>query len=368
MAGEAEKMPNVDPADERLKMEHEFALEVEREAELDRLEAQFPKIDGDFKNKSIIALSQFTKDDIDIVFEQSEIAFQIEKKNRYIPNLEGRRIARMFFEGSTRTDQSYRFGAGAAGAFIDGFNAAEAEGMSSKKKNESDADTVETFDEYAHLLVMRHKDELFVPQTALITKHPVHNGGNGSWEHPTQALLDGYTIMHRKGRIEGLTVTMHGDLLKGRTVHSLSQLLAMYGAEINLVAPEEVQMPEKVLAKLGNLGIKPRITDDIHEVIEKTDVYYRVRTQKERFRESMTEEQFNAIAKKLEMATPELLEKGPEDLSILHPRPEDADNPDFHPDVRKDLRYDVLFQTHMGLIVRRALLGLTLGKPLLAGV
>jgi aspartate carbamoyltransferase len=319
-----------------------------------------PAIDGDFKNKSIIALSQFTKEDIDIVFEQSALAFRLEEQGRFIDNLRGKRIARMFFEASTRTDQSYRFAAGSGGGFIDGFNAAEAEGMSSKKKGETDTDTVETFDEYAHLLVMRHQDELFVPQTALITKHPIHNGGNGSWEHPTQALLDGYTIMHRKGRIEGLRVTMHGDLLKGRTAHSLSQLLAMYGAEINLVAPEILQMPDKVMEKLGNLGVTPYVTDDIREVISDTDVYYRMRTQKDRF----SEEEFKAVAPLVEMATPELLSAAPDDLSIMHPRPEDADNPDFHPEVRKDLRYDVLFQTHMGMIVRRALLGLTLGRPL----
>jgi aspartate carbamoyltransferase len=359
MSSQSESMPGVDTAQERLRMEQP----LDHEAELDRLEAELPSIEGDFKNKSIIALSQFRKEDIDIVFEQSALAYQIEADGKYIENLRGKRIARMFFEGSTRTDYSYRFAALAGGATIAGFNPAESEGMSMKKKNETDADTVETMDEYAHLLVMRHADELFVPQMAKITKHPVHNGGNGSWEHPTQALLDGFTIMQRKERIEGLKVTMHGDLLKGRTVHSLAQLLAMYGAEINLVGPEIVQMPAKVLKKIGELGVTPRITDDIREVIGETDVYYRVRTQKDRF----SEEQFAKIAPLIEMATPELLSKAPEELSILHPRPEDADNPDFHPDVRKDYRYDVLFQTHMGMIVRRALLGLTLGAPLPKG-
>lgn len=356
MATGGETIPNVDQAEEWLKIEQA----TDTASELDRIEGLLQPIEGDFTGKSIIALSQFTKEDIDIVFEQSKKAFSIEERGDFVDNLRGKRIARMFFEGSTRTDQSYRFAAGSAGAFIDGFNAAEAEGMSSKKKGESDTDTVETFDEYAHLLVMRHNDELFVPQSALITKHPVHNGGNGSWEHPTQALLDGFTILHRKGNLEGLRVTMHGDLLKGRTAHSLSQLLAMYGVEINLVAPEVVQMPAKVLDKLGKLGARPFITDDIREVIGKTDVYYRMRTQKDRF----SDEEFAEIAPKIEMATPDLLSRAPTDLSILHPRPEDADNPDFHPEVRKDLRYDVLFQTHMGMVVRRALLGLTLGKPL----
>ena len=354
-----EELPGVDRGDEWLKAQETERAET---AELERIEGLLPKINGDFANKSIIAMSQFTKEDIEIVFEQSKRAYELEAHDRFRANLQGKRVARMFFEGSTRTDQSYRFAIGAGGGFIDGFNAAEAQGMSSAKKGESDIDTVETFDEYAHMLVMRHKDALFVPQMALVTKHPVHNGGNGSWEHPTQALLDGYTIMHRKKCIEGLRVTMHGDLLKGRTAHSLAQLLAMFGAEINLVAPDEVQMPDKVMQKLDSLGVKPYVTDDIHEVIEKTDVYYRMRTQKERFKDRP--EILEAVQAKLEMATPELLAKAPDDLSILHPRPEDADNPDFHDDVRKDLRYDVLFQTHMGMIVRRALSGLTLDRPL----
>ena len=332
------------------------ALEEER---LAALEARLPAIAGEFKGKSIVSMSQFAREDVDVVFDQADKAFDIEEKGRYFPTLQGKRIARLFYEDSTRTDQSYRFAAGAAGAFIDGFNASEAGGMSFNK-GETDEDTFETLNEYAHLLVVRHKDPLFVPERALGTDKPVHNGGNGSIWHPTQALLDGYTIKNRKGRLEGLRVTMQGDLLKGRTVHSLAPLLAMYGVELNFVAPDVVQMPEKIVSEVKDRGVTPTITDNIDEVIGQTDVLYRVRTQRDRF----SAEEFERIAPTIKMVTPELLRKAPEDISLLHPRPEDKDNPDFHPDVRKYLHYDVLFQTRMGMVVRRALLGLSLGREL----
>lgn len=327
------------------------------EASLEMYEAGLPKIGGDFAGKSIVAISQFNKEDVDMVMRETDAAYALEQDGEYVDNLKGKRIARLFFEKSTRTDQSYRFAALSGGAVIDGFNGTE--GLSTGK-NETDEDTLETIDQYAHLLVIRHPDERFVPWAALNSEHPVHSGGSGAWEHPTQAMLDAFTIKQLRGRLEGQTITMYGDLLKGRTVHSLAQVMALYGAKINLVAPEVLQMPDDVLRKLGGAAVYK--TDDINEVIGGTDILYRVRTQKNRF----TPEEFARIAPLVRMVTLDLLEKAPDDMVVLHPRPEDKENLDFCPEVRHDRRYGVLFQTKMGLVTRRALLGLTLDRPLVS--
>lgn len=322
---------------------------------LEEYETALPSIDGTFAGKSIVAISQFERADIDLVMQEASAAYKLEAEGTYVDNLRGKRIARLFFEDSTRTDQSYRFAAGAAGAFIDGFNGTA--GLSTGK-GELDEDTLETLDQYADLLVLRHPDARFVPWAALHSTHPVHNAGNGSWEHPSQALLDAFTILQRRGSLEGQTITMFGDLLMGRTVHSLAQLMAKYGATINLAAPESLQMPAHVLARLG--GSIVRQTTDIKEVIGETDILYRVRTQKNRF----SAEEFQKIAGQVSMVDMDLLSRAKDDMIMLHPRPEDKDNPDFCPEVRQDRRYGVLFQTKMGWITRRALLGLTLDRPL----
>jgi aspartate carbamoyltransferase catalytic subunit len=328
---------------------HEYPLE--------QYEAQLPQIDGDFSGKDIVAISQFNKGDVDIVMEEADKALQIEREDRFVDNLRGKRIGWLFLEDSTRTDYSYRFAALSAGAAAQGPPGKE--GLSTSK-NETDEDTLETLDQYTHLLVVRHPDERFVPWAALNTVHPVHSGGSGAWEHPTQALLDAFTIKQIRGQLEGQTITMYGDLLKGRTVHSLAQVMAMYGAKINLVAPDVLQMPDEVLDKLEGTDVYQ--TNDIHEVIGETDILYRVRTQKNRF----SPEEFERIAPLVKMVTLDLLDKAPDDMTVLHPRPEDKENLDFCPEVRLDRRYGVVFQTQMGLVVRRALLGLTLDRPLAA--
>jgi aspartate carbamoyltransferase len=322
------------------------------------LEAQLPQINSDFVGKSLIVMDQLRGGDIKHVFTEASEALRLETEGDYVDNLKGKRVACLFFEDSTRTYFSYRAAAGMGGAFVDGFNSTE--GMSTNK-GEEDKDTVETFDQLFHLLVMRHPNAAFIPERALDTEHPVHNGGNASREHVTQALLDGFTVVQRKGTLEGQRITIYGDLLMGRTGHSFAELAVKMGASLNLVAPEKLQMPTERVRKLGELGARMYITDNIEDVIGKTDVLYRLRTQKNRFSTA----EYAELRSLVPPISTELLEKAPANISLLHPRPEDSKNPDFTPDVRNHAGYDVLYQSRMGLFVRRALLGLTLDRPLL---
>jgi aspartate carbamoyltransferase len=328
----------------------------EEEDTLAALESRLPAINGDFVGKSVVAMSQLERPDIDLLYAEAEKVFAAEANDVATNNLHGKRVGVEFFEDSLRTRYSNEFAAGGDGAFVSGFNSRA--GLSTNK-GETDKDTLDNMDQYLHLHAVRHPSAEFVLERALDLEHPLHNAGNGAWEHPTQAFLDGFTLKKLLGGIEGNRYTVYGDLLKGRTVHSLAELLAKQGAAaINCVAPEQLQLPEDVQRKVGEYGTKLTLTDDINEAIRQTDALYRVRTQANRF----SREEFAVIKDLVPMVTLDLLNKAPDGVVFLHPGPEDKDNPDYVPEVRDDPRYKVLFQARMGLVVRRALIRLTLDR------
>jgi aspartate carbamoyltransferase len=330
----------------------------DRDERLAVLEGQLPAINGDFVGKSVVAMSQLERLDIELLYAEAEKVFADEAAGLATDNLHGMRVGVEFFEDSLRTRYSNEFAAGGDGAFVSGFNSRA--GLSSNK-GETDEDTLQNMDQYVRLHILRHPSAEFVLERALDLEHPLHNGGNGTWEHPTQALLDGFTLKKLLGDVGGNRYTVYGDLLNGRTVHSLAELLAKQGAEaINCVAPEQLQLPEHVQRKVGEYGTKLTLTDDINEVIRQTDALYRVRTQANRY----NKEEFEAIknAAPVPMVTLDLLNKAPNGVVFLHPGPEDQHNPDYVPELRQDPRYNVLFQARMGLVVRRALMRLTLNR------
>jgi len=329
----------------------------ESEARLLVLEERLPKIDGNFVGKSVVAMSQCEPADIELLFKETDIVYREEQAGEATENLKGKRVALEFFEDSTRTRFSSDAAAGGDGAHVIGFSSRA--GTSGDGKHESDEDTVKNMDRYVHLHVIRHPEDGFVPERALDLQHPIINGGNGAGEHPSQAFLDGYTICKLLGQIEGKRFTFYGDMIKGRTGHSTAQLLAMMGAaELNFVAPIELQMPGRIIHIVEGYGTRTTVTDNIEEVIERTDALYRLRTQLERFAKAKRA----AIASMVPMVTTQLLDKGPDGIQFLHPGPEDKLNPDYTPEVRRDRRYKVLFQAEMGLSVRRALMRLMLDR------
>jgi len=221
-------------------------------------------------------------------------------------------------------------------------------------KGESLIDTIKTVENYCDVIVIRHPKEGSARLAAEVSEKPVINAGDGSNQHPTQTLLDLYTILREKGRID-ITISLVGDLKYGRTVHSLAYALSMFGAKINLVSPKGLEMPKEVTSYLERKGIKVYETSKLEEIISSTDVLYVTRIQKERFPDPEEYEKVKGTYK----ITTEILKDAKEDMIILHPLPK-VDEIASEVDKTKHARY--FKQVFYGLPVRMALLGLVLGR------
>lgn len=210
-----------------------------------------------FKDRDIISIKDFSREEIDYIFKIAKSMEPIATKGSDM--LKGKILATLFFEASTRTRLSFEAAMHKLGGSTIGF--AEAE-MASVKKGENLADTVRTVENYSDVIALRHPLEGAARLAAEFAKIPVMNGGSGAEEHPTQALLDMYTMSKEKGRIDGLKVAFVGDLRYGRTVHSLAYALSLYNVELYLVSPDTLRMRREVLQT-----IKERIS-----VTEKTNL------------------------------------------------------------------------------------------------
>jgi aspartate carbamoyltransferase len=188
---------------------------------------------------------------------------------------------------------------------------------SSASKGESLADSVLTVQGYADVIVIRHPSKGSAQEAADAVDVPVINGGDGAGQHPTQALLDVYTIQKEKGTLDGLTVALAGDLKNGRTVHSLVNLLARFGTRLILVAPSALQMPEEITAELRQMGVDVSETDDLAASMRESDVVYMTRIQKERFEDSAEYERLKG-SYAIDM---DLVRQSKRDITIMHPLP-----------------------------------------------
>jgi aspartate carbamoyltransferase len=209
-------------------------------------------------------------------------------------------------------------------------------------KGESLPDTVRTLECYTDVIVLRHPE---VGASALAAKYatkPIINAGDGVGEHPTQALLDLFTIFMELGEIDGLTITLLGDLKYGRTVHSLARLLSLYDVRLNYVSPEILRMPVEIVEEVKVTGIPQSEKTNLDEVLPETDVLYVTRVQKERFEDP---EQYE-LAKGAYVITPETLTQAKEKMIVMHPLP----------------RVGEISKMEYGLYVRMALLAMVLGK------
>ncbi|TEU05956.1 aspartate carbamoyltransferase [Candidatus Bathyarchaeota archaeon] len=301
-----------------------------------------------FKGRDIISIKDFTRKEIDYILKTAEAIEPLAKSGSDM--LHGKMLATLFFEPSTRTRLSFEAAMHKLGGSAIGFAKPE---IASVKKGENLADTIRVVENYADVIALRHPLEGAARLAAEFAQIPIINAGSGAEEHPTQALLDLYTILKEKNQIDRLNIALVGDLRYGRTVHSLAYALSLYDVKLHLISPELLRMRREVLD-----AIKKKI-----EVVEKTgmeealpeiDVLYVTRIQKERFAD-MAEYAKVKGAYKIDC---DVLENVKKDLVIMHPLPrvdEIADEVDATPHAR------YFQQVWNGIVVRMALLALILG-------
>jgi len=208
---------------------------------------------------------------------------------------------------------------------------------------------------YADVVVIRHPEVGSAQLAAQYAKKPIINGGDGTGEHPTQALLDLFTIEEELGRVDGLTVTMLGDLKYGRTVHSLSRLLSTFVVRLNYVSPEILRMPAALIEELNAKGVSQKEFTSLDPILAETDVLYVTRVQKERFENLDDYEKVKGVF----VITPEILEKAKDEMIVMHPLPRVGE---ISMEVDEDPRAAYFRQMEYGLYVRMALLAMVLGK------
>lgn len=302
----------------------------------------------EFVGRDIISIKDFSREEINHVFKVAKSMEPLALKGSDM--LHGKILATLFFEASTRTRLSFESAMLKLGGSTIGF--AEAE-IASVKKGENLADTIRTVENYADVIALRHPLEGAARLAAEFARVPIVNGGSGAEEHPTQALLDLYTMVKERGKIEGLKIALAGDLRYGRTVHSLAYALSLYDIELFLVSPEALRMRREVFQT-----IKERIPvmekSSLEKIMPMIDVLYMTRIQKERFPD-MAEYVKVKGSYRVDL---EALKEAKKDLIVLHPLPR-IDEIASEVDDTRFARY--FQQVGNGIVVRMGLLALILG-------
>ncbi len=305
------------------------------------------------KIKHVIEAKQFSNRELlKEIFERADFMAKKDSQCRVPQSLKGKRIASFFYEESTRTRFSFEAAALALGGRV--ISTEKASQFSSVAKGESLADTVRVLSGYVHAIVMRHNEEGSAKKAAQFSQVPIINAGDGKGEHPTQALLDIYTIKKELGRIDDFSIAMIGDLKYGRTVHSLSYLLESHkNVNMYFVSPEILRMPEEYIESLIASGTYFEEVSDLKEVIGKVDVLYVTRTQKERFDNPKDYE----IVKNAYRIDKQLMKEVKKSAIIMHPLPRGQE---IDPKIDTDPRAAYFRQAKNGLYSRMALLDMIL--------
>lgn len=310
------------------------------------------KRDGPLFNQSILSVKQFSRDDLEHIFAVAdEMRMMVERVGSF-DLLKGKVLAVLFYEPSTRTSSSFIAAIQRLGGSIIPINEVK---YSSVAKGESLPDTIRTLEAYADVIVLRHPETGAAALAAKYARKPIINAGDGIGEHPTQALLDLFTILEERGKIDGATVTMLGDLKYGRTVHSLARLLSLYNVKLNYVSPELLQMPRELIGELNAHNIPQFETTSLDDVLSETDVLYVTRVQKERFANL---DEYEAV-KNSYVITPEILSRAKQNMVLMHPLPRVGEISEA---VDGDPRAAYFRQVEYGMYVRMALLAMVLGK------
>lgn len=293
-------------------------------------------------HKSLVSINDFSKEEI---LKIMELAARFER-NPHEQILAGKVIASLFFEPSTRTRLSFESAINHLGGRVIGF--AESTNTS-VSKGETFHDTVMTISNYCDMIVMRHHIEGAARYASEISKVPVVNAGDGANQHPSQTLLDLYSIKKTQGTLENINITMVGDLKYGRTVHSLLQALSHFNPTFTFVAPEELKMPAEYKTFLDEKGIPYTETTVMDEAIKTADIVYMTRVQRERFQDPMEYER----VKNVYILKNSMLEGTKDNMRILHPLPRVGE---IAPDVDNNPKAYYFNQTENGVYTRMAII------------
>lgn len=271
--------------------------------------------------KSLVSIIDYTKDEY---LKILDLAAEFEKQPKQTI-LEGYVIATLFFEPSTRTRLSFESAVNQLGGSIIGFSDI---GTTSVTKGETLNDTIKIVSNYSDLIVIRHPLEGSARFASEVASVPVINAGDGANQHPTQTLLDMYSIQKTQGKLDGLNIFMVGDLKYGRTVHSLLMAMSQFQTTFNFISPDELKMPDKYKQHLDTLGLKYYEHKDFTDIIAEADILYMTRVQKERFSDPIEYER----VKNVYILKNDMLENTKDNMKVLHPFPrvneitEDVDN------------------------------------------
>ncbi len=304
-----------------------------------------------FRGRDVLSIRDLSRADIDLVLRAARKMVPYALGKKVSRSLEGKILSTLFYEPSTRTRLSFESAMSRLGGRVLGFSGAEG---TSVVKGETLADTVRMVEAYSDALVLRHSHEGAARLAAEFSEKPVINAGDGAGQHPTQTLLDLYTIWDEKGGVEGVHVVLVGDLKYGRTVHSLAYALADLGASLAFVSPPTLEMPREILEHVKERGLSFRMSHRLEDVIREADVLYVTRIQKERFPDP---QEYEKMADSYRIDG-ELLREAKRDLIIMHPLPRVHE---IAPEVDRTKHALYFKQAFNGVPVRMALLDLILG-------
>ena len=301
------------------------------------------------KLRSILSVSQFDRNTLRCIFDTANKMRILVSEKGSCDLLKGKVMASIFYEPSTRTRCSFSVAMKRLGGDVVEITSDQ----SSVKKGETLEDFVRCLECYTDVLVLRSSMVGSANRADKVLKKPIINAGDGVGEHPTQALLDVFTIREEIGTVNGLTITMVGDLKHGRTVHSLAKLLSLYDVRLRYVSPRSLKLPQKIFQEISERNIEQTEHENIDDIIEQTDVLYVTRIQQERFD---SENEYNKI-KDAYIITPQILTKAKSSLRIMHPLPRVDE---ISPELDSDPRAVYFRQMEYGMYVRMALLSMIL--------
>ena len=298
----------------------------------------------------LITMDDLTNEEILQVLDNARSLLPVAKGDVYLPLLQGKVLGNLFFENSTRTRMSFETAMKRLGGEVLNLSSIG----SSVAKGETLYDTMQMVDGYADIAVIRHPNQGAAQYSADAVDIPILNGGDGAGNHPTQTMLDLFTIREAHGSLEGLNVMMVGDLRYGRTTHSLSHALVRFGAKITLVSPESLRMPDEIVSDLISHGGEINETEEMSLSIDSADVIYMTRIQKERFPD---EDEYIKVAGIYKL-TEDDLSGAKAGMIVMHPLPR-VNELDASVDSTKHARY--FQQAFNGVPTRMALLCRSLG-------
>jgi len=313
------------------------------------------------KGRDIVSLSEFTRKDIDLVLSTARKLEPIAAKRRRSTLLKEKLLATLFFEPSTRTRLSFEAAMQRLGGGVIGF-ADPKTSRAGDWRGETLEDTIKVVSQYADIIVMRNFIEGTAATAAKVAEVPVINAGDGSNEHPTQALLDLYTILREKKRIDGLTIGLVGDLRNERTFHSMAYGLSNFKVNLIFVHPPGTSLPDPIFQRIKDRGLSTRTVSKLEEVVGELDVLYTDTTRKEAFKDEKEFDRFHTEYPHINLKT---IEHAKDGMIILHPLPR-TDGIDFQLDPQVDSTPYALYfkEVFYGVVTRMAILSLVLGAKL----